>query len=388
MPTRNPDGGEKVPGGRTVPGSSSHSSPRNAARRFGPHRGREPLSRLCAAVRQAESPLYSHRWFSDVVYDSVVTGCAGFIGSHLTEQLIQRGDRVLGIDSFDDYYSAEAKGSNLAALEGQPRFTLVRGDLRTLPLADYFGPETTVFHLAAQPGVRGSWGTNFHRYVENNILATQVVLETLASAPRRGRLAYASSSSVYGEPPDGPTPEDAPTRPISPYGMTKLAGEHLVRLYGRTRGLSTVALRFFTVYGPRQRPDMAFHKFFRAVEKGDPIEVYGDGRQMRDFTYVDDIVAGVLAASESEGEGEVFNLGGGSPVGLETAIRYVGEAAGSPVSIRHVEAQAGDPRSTSADIGRAARVLHYAPRVTLKEGLVRQWAWQGGSEGRRISLAA
>ncbi len=322
------------------------------------------------------------------MYDAVVTGCAGFIGSHLTEALIDRGDRVLGIDSFDDYYSADAKQRNLRPLAGHAKFKFLRGDVRALPLRRHFGPETTVFHLAAQPGVRGSWGTNFHRYVENNILATQAILETLASPRAHGRLVYASSSSVYGEPPGGPTSEESPTRPISPYGMTKLAGEQLVRLYGRTRGVSAVSLRFFTVYGPRERPDMAFHRFFRAVEQGRPIEVYGDGRQLRDFTYVGDIVAGILAASRADADGEVFNLGGGAPVELETAIRYLGEAAGEAPSVRHVKAQPGDPRATWADIRRAGRVLRFRPRVSLRTGLVNQWKWQAGSEGRRALPAA
>ncbi|MHB8351773.1 MAG: NAD-dependent epimerase/dehydratase family protein [Thermoplasmata archaeon] len=325
---------------------------------------------------------------SDQVYDSIVTGSAGFIGSHLAEHLIDRGDRVLGIDSFDDYYASVNKEDNLTRLKAEPRFTLQRGDLRTLPLREFIGPQTKVFHLAAQPGVRGSWGANFSRYVDNNILATQTILEALATAKHPGALIYASSSSVYGEPPEGPTAEGHPTRPISPYGMTKLAGEHLVRLYGQTRGLSTVSLRFFTVYGPRQRPDMAFHRFFQAIKMGQPIDVYGDGLQLRDFTYIDDIVAGILAASESGSVGQVFNLGGGAPVALEKAIQYLGAAAGTAPSVRHLEPQIGDPRATWADIGQARRVFEFHPRVTLKEGLLKQWGWQEGLEARHIQLAA
>jgi nucleoside-diphosphate-sugar epimerase len=322
------------------------------------------------------------------MYDAVVTGCAGFIGSHVAEGLIDRGDRVLGIDSFDDYYAGAMKEANLARLAPNDNFTLVRGDVRTLPLAKYFDRGTTIFHLAAQPGVRGSWGSNFSRYVENNILATQALLEARVGAGGSGRFVYASSSSVYGEPQSGAVTEESPTRPISPYGMTKLAGENLVRLYGRTRGLSSVSLRFFTVFGPRQRPDMAFHKFFRAVESDQPIEVYGDGRQLRDFTFVGDIVSGILAASSSDAPEEVFNLGGGSPVELMTAIQNLGEVAGAEPHVEHQKAQVGDPRVTWADISQAHRVLGFRPRVSLREGLERQWEWQRGTQPLRIPLAA
>ncbi|MGI0150467.1 MAG: NAD-dependent epimerase/dehydratase family protein [Thermoplasmata archaeon] len=311
------------------------------------------------------------------MYDAVVTGCAGFVGSHLCEALTDRGDRVLGIDSLDTYYSPRTKRKNLTALEGRTRFTFVRGDVRRIPIRKYLGAETRVYHLAAQPGVRGSWGTSFPRYVTNNVLATHAILEALAATRGHPRIVYASSSSVYGETAGGPTSEESPTRPISPYGMTKLAAEHLVHLYGRERGLSTVSLRFFTVYGPRQRPDMAFHRFFSAVRASRPIEVIGDGRQLRDFTYVGDIVSGIVAGGDLDGAGEVFNLGAGSPVPLRTAIEWVGEAAGAEVAVGYIPAQAGDPKATWADNRRARRRLRFRPCVDLKEGLRRQWAWQG-----------
>jgi nucleoside-diphosphate-sugar epimerase len=321
------------------------------------------------------------------VYDAIVTGSAGFIGSHLTERLIARGDRVVGIDSFDDYYSPEEKRRHLAGVLDDSRFTFVEGDVREIPLRRYLHRGTAVFHLAAQPGVRGSWGVNFHRYVDNNILATQAMLEAVKQADVSGRFVYASSSSIYGHAPEGPTSEECPPRPISPYGMTKLAGEHLVRLYAKSGGLSAVCLRFFTVYGPRQRPDMAFNRFFRASQEKQPIEVYGDGRQLRDFTYVDDIVSGILAAAEVDGSSEVFNLGAGDPVPLTTAIRYLGEAVGETPSVHRVPPQAGDPPATWADNRRARRLLGFRPRVSLREGLRRQWEWQV-TEGRRAPLAA
>lgn len=321
------------------------------------------------------------------MHDVVVTGCAGFIGSTLCERLTNRGDRVLGIDSFDDYYSPAVKRRNLVALADQSQFKFLEGNLRELPLRRYLREGVRVIHLAAQPGVRGSWGKKFHRYVENNVYATQSILETLTRADVPARFVYASSSSIYGEAPGGPTAEDQLPRPISPYGMTKLAGEHLTRLYCRTGNLTSVCLRFFTVYGPRQRPDMAFHKFFRAVHEDRPIQVYGDGRQIRDFTFVDDIVDGILSAAEAPVHGEVFNLGGGAPVPLETAIKYVGEAAGQSPTIRHAPPQAGDPQATWADIRRARRLLRFRPRVSLREGLKRQWRWQS-AEARTIRTSA
>lgn len=310
------------------------------------------------------------------MYDALVTGCAGFIGSHLTERLLDRGDRVVGVDSFDDYYAAETKRRNLTGALHHPNFTFLDGTVQAVPLRRYLRPEILVFHLAGQPGVRGSWGKEFPRYIENNVVATQSLLEALQRTGGTPRFIYASSSSIYGEAPGGPTSEECLPRPISPYGMTKLAGEHLARLYGRAGGLSSVALRFFTVYGPRQRPDMAFHRFFRAVHNGRPIEVYGDGQQLRDFTYVDDIVDGVVAAAEYGSNGDVFNLGGGDPVPLERAIQYVGEASGEAPQVHRVPAQAGDPQATWADIRRARRLLRFRPRVSLREGLQRQWDWQ------------
>ena len=312
-----------------------------------------------------------------------MTGSAGFIGSHLTDRLLEQGDRVLGIDSFDSYYGRRQKLSNLSEAFAHPRFTLVRGDLKTLRWGRHLSRGTRVYHLAAQPGVRGSWGENFHRYVENNILATQSVFETVAAAGWRNRIVYASSSSIYGEQPAGAMPEAARPNPISPYGMTKLAGEHLARAYAEAYQLPIVSARFFTVYGPRQRPDMAFHRFFGAAMARRPIEVFGTGRQLRDFTYVSDIVDGVVRAAESNTAEPVLNLGRGSPVRLSEAVRGIAEVTGRKLKIVRRALPAGDPSATWADTRLARREIGYRPRVRLPEGLGRQWEWQkrlrGGS---------
>ncbi|EQD51103.1 nucleotide sugar epimerase, partial [mine drainage metagenome] len=229
------------------------------------------------------------------------------------------------------------KERNLTAARTRPNFTFLRADVREAPWRTLLAPDTKVFHLAAQPGVRGSWGERFRAYVDNNVLATQVILEALAGAAAPSRFIYASSSSIYGETADGPTSEESTPGPVSPYGMTKLAGEHLARLYGHVRGLSTVSLRFFTVYGPRQRPDMAFHRFFRAALAKEPIQVYGDGHQVRDFTYVDDIVAGIVAAGDAHVDRDLFNLGAGAPERLDTAIRYIEETVGEAIATQRFD---------------------------------------------------
>jgi UDP-glucuronate 4-epimerase len=315
------------------------------------------------------------------LYDSLVTGSAGFVGSHLTELLLERGDRVLGVDSFDPYYPAEQKRRNLRRSLEHPKFKFVRGRIQDVRLARYLRKGAGIYHLAAQPGVRGSWGTKFHRYVENNVLATQALLEEVVRSGVRPRIVYASSSSVYGDQPTGPMTEDATPNPVSPYGMTKLSAEHMGRLYARAYGVSFVSTRLFTVYGPRQRPDMAFNKFFRAVRDGKPIEVYGDGRQLRDFTYVGDIISGIVSAGASDSRETVFNLGGSSPVRLDEAIGYIRTITGRPVKIRRAAVQTGDPRTTWADTRRARRELNFRPKTSLREGLRRQWAWQAGEVG-------
>ena len=305
---------------------------------------------------------------------ALVTGCAGFIGSHLSERLLADGWEVVGVDCFTDYYDRGLKDANLAGAAAHERFTLVEDDLLALPLQDLLPAGVVVYHLAAQAGVRASWGESFAVYTENNIRATQLLLEA-ARGRDVARFVYASSSSVYGDTPALPMREDAECRPVSPYGVTKLAAEHLCGLYHRSFGVPAVSLRFFTVYGPRQRPDMAFNRFIRALLAGEPLGMYGEGGQTRDFTYVDDIVEALVCAGSAE-PGAVVNVGGGARVTLREAIGILGELAGREPLIDVEGEQPGDVRHTWADLSRARELLGYAPRVSLREGLAAQYAWQ------------
>jgi nucleoside-diphosphate-sugar epimerase len=310
--------------------------------------------------------------------DSVVTGAAGFIGSQLVERLLDRGDRVLGVDSFDPFYPARTKRRNIEVALRNPRYRFVEADLLHYKLERQFADGPVVYHLAAQAGVRGSWGKRFSTYARNNLLATQAVLEASVRSHRPSRVVYASSSSVYGDQPPGASREDALPNPVSPYGVTKLAAEHLGRTYEKSFGLPVTALRFFTVYGPRQRPDMAFNRFIEALRRGRPIDVYGRGRQLRDFTFVGDIVTGLVAAGEVRTPSPIYNLGGGAPVILAEALRVLSEVSGCPLRMRHLPLPPGDAKATWADIGRARRELGFRPRVRLREGLAAQWTGQTG----------
>lgn len=305
---------------------------------------------------------------------AVVTGVAGFIGSHVADALVAAGQSVVGIDCFSDYYDPRIKRENIASLVANDRFRLVEGSLASIDLDPVLEGASTVFHLAAQAGVRRSWGDEFEQYIEHNIRATQRLCEALR---RRGgtRLVYSSSSSVYGNTAMLPMKEDHPTRPLSPYGVTKLAGESLCALYGANYGLPVVCLRYFTVYGPRQRPDMAFHRFIKAGLHGEPIEVYGSGTQTRDFTFVADAVAANLAAAEYRGDAVVFNVGGGSRVSINHVLDVVGNVVGRSLDVRYQESQKGDVMHTFADISLAARELGYAPRVGIEAGIEREVEW-------------
>ena len=296
----------------------------------------------------------------------IVTGAAGFIGSHLSEHLLAQGDEVVGIDCLTDYYDPELKERNLACLHGQSRFSLYREDLLRLPLRQLFADADVVFHLAGQPGVRPSWGADFATYVTRNVLVTQAVLEAARSLPLT-KLVYASSSSVYGDAEAYPTAETLRPRPISPYGVTKLAGEHLCELYRVGFGVPTVSLRLFTVYGPRQRPDMAFSRLVTAGLTGGPFALFGDGTQTRDFTFVADVVAAMRAAASSGFTG-VANIGGGSRISMNEVIDIVTEVAGAPVVAR-TTSQRGDVRDTAADTRVAREGFGYVPRVDVRTGL-------------------
>jgi len=306
---------------------------------------------------------------------ALVTGCAGFIGSHLTERLLAQGDSVVGIDCFNDNYGRAQKLSNLRHFGQHEGFEFVPVDLSRGDLTELTAGSDTVFHLAAEPGVRSSWGPRYGRYLNNNILATQHLLEAIKD--RDGvRFVNASSSSVYGAADRYPTPEDAPTVPISPYGQTKLAAEHLCSLYHASYGVDVVSLRFFAVFGPRQRPDMAFHAFCRAAIEGRPLTVFGNGRQTRDFTYVDDVVNATLAAATADLDRErTINVGGGTPASVAEVVALLGELHGTRLQVDHMPAERGDVRDTAADATLAKALFALAPQTSLEEGLRAQLEW-------------
>lgn len=303
----------------------------------------------------------------------LVTGVAGFVGSHLAERLTDEGYQVVGVDCFTDYYDRSLKEANLTSLRARPGFRLIKADLCTADLGPIVSEVDYVFHDAAQPGVRSSWGTQFQIYTDNNVLATQRLLE--ATRDRLRKLVFASSSSVYGNAPRLPMTEDMPLRPYSPYGVTKLAAENLCHLYHDNFGAPTVALRYFTVYGPRQRPDMAFNRFMRAILLGRPLTLYGDGAQTRDFTYVADIVEANMLAMRSDVAGMALNIGGGSRITVKEVIRKVADALGEEAIVHQISSQHGDARHTWADTSAAAELLGFRPKVGLEEGLAAEAAW-------------
>ncbi|MBN2408323.1 MAG: NAD-dependent epimerase/dehydratase family protein [Candidatus Aminicenantes bacterium] len=305
---------------------------------------------------------------------ALVTGAAGFIGSHLCRRLLDEGAHVIGVDSFADFYPRWIKERNLAPLTADSRFEFHAGDILELALEELLPGVDVLCHLAAQAGVRSSWGENFSVYTRNNIQSTQRLLEAVKGKPL-GVFLYASSSSVYGLTPTLPMTETNLLQPLSPYGVTKLAAEQLCFLYFKNYAVPTVSLRFFTVYGPGQRPDMAFHKFFRAISEDRALEIFGDGEQTRDFTYVDDIVDACLSAIRRGRQGEVYNIGGGHRERLSDLFPLFEETCGAKIRIKRSEPQKGDVLHTFADIRKAQRDLDYSPRTDLGEGLRAEWEW-------------
>jgi UDP-glucose 4-epimerase len=298
----------------------------------------------------------------------LVTGVAGFIGSQLAARLAERGEEVVGIDNFLDSYPREVKEDRAAWVRRCPGVRFVEGDLMDADLEPLLDGVEVVFHQAAQAGVRASWGRSFEVYTRNNILATQRLLEGCKGLPIR-RFVYASSSSVYGNRAPLPTPETAATQPFSPYGVTKLAAEHLAMLYHANFGVPAVALRYFTVFGPRPRPDMAFCRFTRAILAGEPIRVFGDGEQSRGFTHVSDVVEANLATVERECSGEVLNIGGGTNLTVNEVVARLEEITGRQAVVHREESQKGDVRHTRADVSKAREVLGWEARTPFTEGL-------------------
>jgi len=306
---------------------------------------------------------------------ALVTGCAGFIGSHLSEKLIQEGYQVKGIDSFLDYYPRKIKEDNLKNLLNDKNFSFIEADILKVDLSILLDGVEYIFHEAAQAGVRTSWGKSFEIYTQNNILATQRLLEAAKELPHLKKFVYASSSSVYGDTDILPMREDGITKPVSPYGVSKLAGEHLCYLYFKNFGIPCVSLRYFTVYGQKQRPDMAFNKFISAILQNKEIQIYGSGEQTRDFTFITDVVEATIQAAKIDINGEVFNIGGGSRVTLTEVINLIEEILAKPAKTKYTQTQHGDVIHTWADISKAQKILQYNPTVTLKEGLKQEIDW-------------
>lgn len=306
---------------------------------------------------------------------ALVTGAAGFIGSTLCERLAAQGHEVTAVDCLTAYYDPAQKRSNLEVLSALQGVRFVAEDLRTADLGPLLDGVDVVFHQSGQPGVRASWESGFASYVEHNVLVTQRLLEAVRGRDVR-RFVFASSSSVYGNAPAYPTSEVDLPRPQSPYGVTKLAAEHLCSLYARTFDVPTVSLRYFTVYGPRQRPDMAIHRMMEAALSGAPFPLYGDGRQVRDFTFVQDVVeANLCAATQPVAPGSVVNVAGGSAITMMELIGLVGELVERPLVLDRRPPQPGDVERTGGSIERATQLLRWSPRVPLPEGLAAQLAW-------------
>lgn len=306
----------------------------------------------------------------------LITGAAGFVGSHLAERLLADGHEVVGLDAFIDYYPREMKEHNLEGARAWNNFSFIEGDITQVRLPALLDGVDWIFHQAAQAGVRASWGRSFARYADCNVLATQLLLDAALEQGNIKRFVYASSSSVYGDTDALPVRETISLRPTSPYGVTKLAAENLCTLYHINFGLPTVSLRYFTVYGPRQRPDMAFHRFSKSIIEHQPIVIYGDGQQTRDFTFISDVVeANVRAALSPTAAGEVMNIAGGSRVHLHQVMQFLREISDMPMQVTFDDRQHGDVGHTFADTTLAQQHLEYRPRVGLRDGLAQEFEY-------------
>ncbi|MCK8816300.1 GDP-mannose 4,6-dehydratase [Natroniella sulfidigena] len=306
---------------------------------------------------------------------ALVTGVAGFIGSNLAEKLLEEGYQVIGVDCFTDYYSRDLKEKNLSFFRDHKNFKFIEADIINLDLKELLSDIDYIFHQAAQAGVRASWGKDFDIYTDCNIRATQRLLEVAKESDIK-KFIYASSSSVYGDTDNLPMKETNRLQPVSPYGVSKLAAEHLCYLYWKNFGVPTISLRYFTVFGPRQRPDMAFHIFIKEILTDGKITIFGDGKQSRNFTYVGDVVQANVLAAESDLEGEVFNVGGGGErVKLNTTIQMMEDIIGKKVAKEHQAVAKGDVRHTEADESKIREMLGYEPQVGLREGVEREVDW-------------
>ncbi len=311
----------------------------------------------------------ANKTFSEIL----VTGAAGFIGSHLCEKLLEKRYKVLGVDSFTDFYPKIIKKRNIELSLKKSNFEFVETDI--LNLTSIGKDIEYIFHTAAQAGVRTSWGKNFDIYTRNNILATQHLLELCKNHKKLKKFIYSSSSSIYGDAETLPTKEDTVPNPVSPYGVTKLACEHLCQLYNKNFGIPVICLRYFTVFGPRQRPDMAFHRFIKSTMSGKPIIIYGDGEQSRDFTYVSDVVEANILAMENNAKEIIFNIGGGNYATVNQILEILKGLLGFKFKVRYEEKAKGDVRNTKADITRAKRELGFNPAFDLKYGLKYETEW-------------
>ena len=309
----------------------------------------------------------------------LVTGAAGFLGSHLAERLLGEGHDVVGIDCFLPFYPRALKERNIGNLRSSPRFRFQELDIRYADITRQLENAEYVFHLAAQAGVRSSWGQDFATYLDHNVLATQRLLECCKTTHIK-KLVFASSSSVYGASPHVPFTEDQPLTPVSPYGVTKLAAEHLCSLYHRSYGIPVISLRLFTAYGPRQRPDMAIARFLAAILEDKPITIYGDGEQTRDFTYASDVIDAMIAAARLNAVGEVVNVGGGSTTSINQLLDALRRITGKQVLVALAPPAQGDMPHTLADLTRARSVLNFQPKVELEEGLTRHYEWLKGGK--------